>query len=190
MNLPSGTCGCGCGKPTRSAPRRNAKKGYVRGQPMPFLRGHNRPRLVEARFWTKVRKGSGCWEWVGSRNDEWYGNFFYRGRVDKAHRAAYEIQIGPIPHGLNVLHRCDNPPCVRGEHLFLGTLSDNTQDALRKGRLRAGERNAAKAHCANGHPYEGGNIIWRASNGSRECRICHYAAMVRYRNRRRQTVAS
>lgn len=67
----------------------------------------------------------------------------------RAHRVAYELTYGPIPAGLNVLHSCDNPPCVRPDHLRVGTQRDNAQDAIKrhrrfspfKGQIQAGEMN-------------------------------------------------
>src|SRR5439155_18768711 len=59
------------------------------------------------------------------------------------HRIAWELANGPIPEGLSILHKCDNPPCVNPRHLFLGTSADNRKDARIKGRLPAhsGEKN-------------------------------------------------
>lgn len=97
---------------------------------------------TQARFWKKVRRGEGCWEWTGYRQSPVYGGhgLFRRGdgRVGMhgAHRASWEIHNGPVPTGLFVLHRCDNPPCVRPDHLFLGTQSDNVRDMDAKGRRR------------------------------------------------------
>jgi hypothetical protein len=65
-----------------------------------------------------------------------------------AHRAAWERANGPIPHGLKVLHRCDNPPCVNPEHLFLGTQVDNIKDCFQKGRISRASRNAGTQHGA------------------------------------------
>ena len=72
-----------------------------------------------------------CWPWLGRLDHDGYGMF---GWAHKAHRAAYEDQVGPIPSGLCVLHRCDNRACCNGAHLFLGTNLDNLADMRAKGR--------------------------------------------------------
>jgi len=89
---------------------------------------------IEERFWAKVNKiEGGCWEWTAAKSVG-YGRFKVDGRLLLAHRFSYELQHGPIPEGLWVLHHCDNPCCVNPEHLFLGTRSDNMLDCVRKGR--------------------------------------------------------
>lgn len=96
------------------------------------------------RFWTKVRRGDGCWEWTGSRNRPGrYGRVLWRGKRLLAHRVAWTVAGGEVPDGLRVLHRCDNPICVRPEHLFLGTQADNVADMIAKGRAKnqRGHRN-------------------------------------------------
>lgn len=102
-------------------------------------------RTLADRFWEKVRhvEGDGCWEWTGARQSDGYAVIGYgrpsvedRHRTARGHRVAWELAYGSIPVGLCVLHRCDNPGCVRPDHLFLGTLADNTSDMDRKGRGR------------------------------------------------------
>lgn len=99
-------------------------------------KGHRVP--LADRFWSRVaRKGpDDCWLWTGGLFGFGYGACWYEGRTTQAHRLSWEMAHGPIPDGLAVLHRCDNPPCVNPSHLFLGTLADNTYDMMRKGRAR------------------------------------------------------
>lgn len=89
-----------------------------------------------ARFWAKVNKTEGCWLWTSSVCGKYpYGTFWIIGVNNaKAHRVSWTAAYGRIPDGMNVLHRCDVGLCVRPDHLFIGTLSDNVQDALRKDR--------------------------------------------------------
>lgn len=99
------------------------------------------PRMtLAARYWSRVvRTGEGeCWSWDGSTS-RGYGQLSSpRGRGNapvKAHRVSYEMHYGPIPTGMEVCHRCDNPPCSNPEHLFLGTHADNMRDMGAKGRV-------------------------------------------------------
>lgn len=83
---------------------------------------------------------NGCLMWAGTRHGKGYGHFRKGTGVLKAHRASYELFCGPIPDGLLVLHRCDNPTCVNPDHLFLGTNDDNMADRQAKTRQARGER--------------------------------------------------
>ena len=98
-------------------------------------------RALES-FWERVRVAEGCWEWQGNKTELGYGLVSVRGerRMEKAHRVSWTLNRGPIPEGLWVLHRCDNPSCVKPSHLFLGTPADNTNDMLTKGREAKGTK--------------------------------------------------
>ena len=82
---------------------------------------------------------SGCWEWTGRKDGKRYGLIGWP-PFRFAHRYAYATFVGEIPDDLCVLHRCDNPPCVNPDHLFLGTREDNIADMLAKGRSAKGEQ--------------------------------------------------
>lgn len=90
-----------------------------------------------ARFWKRVSKpDNGCWEWTAGRYPHGYGRLTWNATSSYAHRVAWELTYGPIPKGMCVCHHCDNPPCVRLDHLFLGTMADNMRDRDIKGRDR------------------------------------------------------
>lgn len=93
------------------------------------------PRPTEARFWPRVKKSEGCWEWTGALNSKGYGRINHLGRNTLTHRCSWELHFGPIPEGLFVLHRCDNRVCVRPDHLFLGDAGDNARDMAAKERV-------------------------------------------------------
>lgn len=99
------------------------------------------------RFWSRVAKGDGdgCWNWTGLVDSSGYGLFSFHGRRERATRVAWALSGATIPPGTAMCHRCDNPPCVRPDHLFTGTTLENMRDMANKGRSRHGERqNTAK----------------------------------------------
>jgi len=103
------------------------------------------------RFWAKVDKDGPvperfpelgpCWVWTAGTDVWGYGRFLLDGKKWTAHRVAWLIGSGPIPVAECVLHRCDNPPCVRHSHHFLGSSADNTADMVAKNRQPRGESN-------------------------------------------------
>lgn len=110
----------------------------------------NRYQVAE-RFWNKVTLESElrpkmkelCWLWIGGKMRKGYGRFT-SGKKNHllAHRIAWQLTNGPIPEGMCVLHRCDNPACVNPAHLWLGTVQDNNQDMIEKGRFAPPEKHA------------------------------------------------
>ena len=109
-----------------------------RSLPVVSHRGSHEP-IIHVRFWAKVDASAGptgCWLWTGARFPAGYGAIKIAGRPWGAHRVAWELVNGPIPDGLQSLHRCDNPPCVNPLHLFLGSQADNARDMVAKGRSR------------------------------------------------------
>lgn len=115
------------------------------------------------KFWAKFNKSApapshmpelgNCWEWrfgkFGSGNRA-YGAVSRNGKTDKVHRVAYELAFGPIPTGMKVMHKCDNPPCGRPDHLCVGTDADNIHDRDTKGRTARGNILAANSNRARG----------------------------------------
>lgn len=100
-------------------------------------------RLLRFKAKFTVGEKDECWNWKASKSTDGYGMFRGSGRkVWGAHRVAWELQNGPIPEGLKILHKCDNPACVNHHHLFLGTAKTNAMDRDSKGRAayKLGER--------------------------------------------------
>lgn len=122
-------CDCGARKLRRSPVCRPCRLSF---QP--------RMRPIAERLWEKVDRSAGpdaCWPFMGAKMHNGYGHLGAGGRNDgqvAAHRVAYQDQVGPIPEGLNVLHRCDNRPCCNPRHLWIGTQRENLLDMIAKGR--------------------------------------------------------
>lgn len=91
---------------------------------------------VEDRFWSKVNKTETCWLWTAGRSPDGYGKVKSGGRTYRAHRFVLMLSGVDVPPDVLVCHHCDEPLCVKPDHLFLGSVLDNTRDKIRKGRLR------------------------------------------------------
>lgn len=137
--------------------------------------------MVEERFWNKVNKLSSCWEWIGSRYPNGYGQISHNNGEQYAHRMSWMMHnYNSIPKGWQICHHCDNPACVRPDHLFLGTCKDNVRDMIDKGRnivntgpalTQAAKLKKNKTHCKRGHEYLTENIKIMP-NGARNCIKC------------------
>jgi hypothetical protein len=124
---------------------------------------------MEQRFNKKyiINEHTDCWEWTAAKNNIGYGMFrFSKELMRTAHRVSYEINKGPIPHGMVVCHTCDNPKCVNPDHLWVGTHKDNSRDMTSKGRhgkhmLGKKHKLATCQHCGIERPV---NMIARHHN--------------------------
>ncbi len=122
-------CPCGCNLPLPPGAR--------------FRRGHHWKALLGERFWAKVNKNGPiirpelgpCWLWNGAIRPNGYGAAAVDRRDVNAHALAYQLTYGEVATGLSICHHCDNRPCVRPDHLYAGTPRQNTQDAIRRGRM-------------------------------------------------------
>ena len=102
-----------------------------------------RSEINASLFWAKVDRNGpdpsyapglgNCWVWVAGKKAKGYGNFWVAGKCEAAHRVSFVLDGGHIPDGKLVLHHCDNPPCVRPSHLYVGSDHDNAMDrSIRK----------------------------------------------------------
>lgn len=94
---------------------------------------------LEERFNAYVgERGTGCWEWIGGKDPNGYGRLGLNGKPELAHRISWRLSFGPITSADHICHRCDNPGCVRPEHLFKGDHAANMADKMAKKRHRYG----------------------------------------------------
>lgn len=117
------------------------KMGIIIRKPWTIKRPTDKFDLKDKkRFWDKVIKTNldSCWEWTATIDSCGYGRFGFRYKLLTSHRVAWELENGPIPKDLHVLHKCDNPSCCNPAHLFLGTHQDNMKDRDKKGRAKGG----------------------------------------------------
>lgn len=122
------------------------------------------------RFWDKVspEPNSGCWLWVASCNQKGYGRFWFRERLDSAHRASWVIFRGEIPNTLEVDHKCRVRCCVNPDHLEL--ISHRENYIRGEGPALLAKRQASITHCPRGHTYSIDNTY--VYGNSRRCRVC------------------
>ena len=103
----------------------------------------NIPYEQRIKLFCEEDKTTGCWQWIRARHKAGYGaiGWTIRGKIVRyAHRASYELFVGPIPDDVLVCHRCDNRLCINPQHLFLGTWKDNYDDMVQKGRGITGRK--------------------------------------------------
>jgi hypothetical protein len=144
-------CACGCGQLTPLSTYSSRKRGVRKGEPLQYVHGHNRRRAdrdLAVRFWEFVDKNGPipphrpdlgpCWIWTRAKHPAGYGLLMGPGhKLVRATHISLDLAGRPLPSGLCALHHCDNPPCVRDEHLFHGTHADNAADKIAKGRHRS-----------------------------------------------------
>lgn len=161
-------CECGCGSPAPLARQTDARRGYRKGQPIRFVKGHNArlwtSRNAEVRFWEKTRLAAGgCIEWTAARSGQGYGRFApYQSRTISAHRFAYELANGSIPVGLHIDHVCHNRACVNADHLEAVTPQENA---------RRSHPAVVSNRCFRGHEFTPENTRV-TKHGHRQCRAC------------------
>lgn len=151
-----------------------------------------KPQPISDRFWRFVtfEPNTGCWLWTGNTTKFGYGQIKVGSmrdgtrRPEMAHRVSYEMHKGST-EGLCVLHTCDVPQCVNPSHLWLGTKSDNSKDAHKKGRAF---RKELTTHCLDGHAYTPENTYISKSDGSRVCRTCARKSSLKSYHKKKECV--
>ena len=161
----------------RRAPRSREEERMKRCTTDGLMARHTNDDVITRRFWAKVRKGPDCWMWTGCTTADGYGIFAIGGRNVRAHRFSYTIANGQADSSLVSDHLCPNRSCVRASHL---RLCGNSENVLRGAGTTA--RNARKAQCKRGHPFDEENTRHR-TDGTRQCRICAKEKCRRWRRK-------
>lgn len=174
MSIPRGLCSCGCGGTTKIATRTSTRDGWVKGEPRPYLRGHaawkdNGPRWVEGPVPVDRPDLGSCWIWQRSFNNQGYASggfsrYGYPPGTRLAGRTLFEINVGPIPVGMELDHLCFTPACVRWEaapgapsgHLEVVTPAENLA------RRRSSNQKLFNPQLAQALVLRGTGMSWRA----------------------------
>ena len=128
----------GCGRTFKKKPKDSARQWDDRSFcSLPCVNLLVRTMPTHLYFWKYARRldESECWPWTGVVDQHGYGRVQFMTSKFKAHRVSYEMANGPIPDGLIIRHKCDNPNCVNPKHLESGTQKDNMLDASFRGRI-------------------------------------------------------
>jgi hypothetical protein len=151
---------------------------------------------LEERFWPRVVKAEGCWQWIGPKTAKGYGRIFLsKSKPTTAHRVAYTLLVGPIPVGLELDHTCHTKDCRLGDlcphracvnvaHLEPVTHDENTKRSNFYTYDHSKSVRKRKTACKQGHPYTGDNLRFDGK-GSQVCRACQKTNLARYRERLR-----
>jgi hypothetical protein len=127
---PEGLCGCGCGEKTPLSPYTDLPRGYVKGYPTRYVKGHNnRGRHIKSERYRVEDCGyeTPCWVWLLNKTAGGYGLVQIGGKMQSAPRAYFRERYGEIPEGADLDHLCVNPPCVRPDHLQAVTKAENNR---------------------------------------------------------------
>jgi len=101
-----------------------------------------RPKNILKDVWKRINKRdeNDCWEWVGGKDKDGYGRMMIDRHNYRTHRLTYIETYGSIPEGLIICHRCNNPSCCNPNHLYAGTIRENSQQCTKEGRRVSGEK--------------------------------------------------
>ena len=129
--IEKGLCHCGCGQTTRLIPKTMKSRGWIRGEFLRFICGHNGRLRPSGIIKYEIDPNTGCWLWLRSKTSMGYGNLTIKNKQILAHRYVYEKFKGPIPEGLTLDHSCRNPICVNPDHTEPVTHAENCRRGKR-----------------------------------------------------------